>query len=81
MGETIVTRGGQITLTKDVRRKLEVTEGDTMIVNTMGSTILVSKKDPRAFDKGGFLPSDFKKILKKIRKFPEERLKRFGIIE
>ena len=80
MTEVMVTRGGQITLTKDVREKIGVEEGDVMTVNTSGNIILISKKDPSIFEKHDFLPPNFEKILKKIRNSPEERLKRFGII-
>ncbi len=80
MGEVVVTRGGQITLTKDIRDKLHIEEGDTIIVNTIGDTIIAGKRDPRIFERGGFLPENFEEVLKKIRSSPEERLKRFGII-
>ena len=81
MTEVVVTRGGQITITRSVREKLAVEEGDIVIVNTLGSLMLVSKKDPAVFNKHGFLPDNFEKLLKKIRSSPEERLKRFGIIQ
>ena len=80
MSETMVTRGGQITLTKDIREKLHISEGDTIIINSIGETIVASKKNPAAFDKHSFLPENFEKTLKKIRSSPEERLRRFGII-
>lgn len=80
MTETTVTRGGQITLTKDIREKLDIAEGDTLIVNTIGETVMVSKKDIRIFEKHSFLPENFDKILENIRKFSlSERLKRLGI--
>lgn len=80
MTETTVTRGGQITLTKDIREKLDIAEGDTLIVNTIGETAVVSKKDIHVFEKHGFLPENFDKILESIRKFSlPERLKRLGI--
>ncbi len=37
-------------------------------------------KDPAIFNKHNFLPENFEKLLKKIRSSPEERLKRFGLI-
>ena len=79
MTEVVVTRGGQITLTRDVREKLHISEGDTIIVNTLGETILASKRNPKIFEKHSFLPENFETVLKKIRSSPEERLKRFGI--
>ena len=80
MGEVIVTRGGQITLTKDVREKLDIREGDTIVVNTMGDIIIAGKRDTEVFEKHDFLPENFQKTLKKIKSSPEERLKRFGIV-
>lgn len=81
MAETIMTRGGQITISKEFRKRLNVEEGDIVTVNTIGEIMLVSKKDSNVLDKSGFLPENFDKLLKKIRSSPEERLKRFGIIE
>lgn len=80
MTEVVVTRGGQMTLTRDVREKLHISEGDTIIVNTIGDMIMASKRDPNVFEKHDFLPENFEKTLKKIRLSPEERLKRFGIV-
>ena len=80
MGEVIVTRGGQITLTKDIREKIHVEEGDIIMVNTLGNLIVASKVDPSAFDKRDFLPENFEKVLKSIRSSPESRLKKLGII-
>ena len=80
MAEVIVTRGGQITLTKDVREKLRISVGDIVNVNIIGNTALVSKRNPDIFDKHDFLPANFSKTLAEIRGFSvEERLKRLGI--
>ncbi len=80
MPEVIVTRGCQITLTKDVRERLAVKEGDVIILNVMDNILIASKRDPKIWDRvGDFLPDNFDKILKKIRSSPEERLKRLGI--
>ncbi|TAL45684.1 MAG: AbrB/MazE/SpoVT family DNA-binding domain-containing protein [Chitinophagaceae bacterium] len=80
MPEVMVTRAGQITLTKDVRDKLNVKEGDIIIVNVLGNTIIASKRNPAAFEKRDFLPDDFGKVLKSIRTSPQGRFKRLGII-
>lgn len=82
MTEVIVTRGGQITLTKDVREKLGIAEGDIMSVNVLGETAIVSKRNPRALEIHHFLPDNFSKTLHELRSFSwEKRLKRLGIIE
>ena len=81
MTEVVVTRAGQITLTKDVREKLNIREGDIVVINTTGSTVTISKRNPAVFDKvRPFLPEHFETILKKIRTAPTARLKRLGIL-
>ena len=79
--ETLVTRGGQITLTKEIREKTSISEGDRVILNTLGEVIMISKKNPKVFDDiKGFLPEKFEKILVKIRTDEKERMKRLGIL-
>jgi AbrB family looped-hinge helix DNA binding protein len=81
-GETTVTRGNQITLTKETREKLGISEGDRLVVNVSGSVITISKKNSAVFDDfDDFLPASFERTLKKIRTDEKERLKRLGIIE
>ena len=80
--ETIVTRGSQITLTKEIREKLHIKEGDRLVLNIQGDVLMVSKKDARIFDKiESFLPDKFEYILKKIRFDARDRLKRLGITQ
>ena len=79
--ETVVTRGNQITLTKEIREKMNVAEGDRVILNLEGGILLVSKRDPKVFDDfEDFLPDNFDKIMKKMRADEKERLKRLGVI-
>ena len=79
--ETLVTRGGQITLTKEIRERTSIGEGDRVILNTMGEIIMISKKNPKVFDDvQSFLPENFEKILIKIRTDEKERMKRLGIL-
>ena len=82
MSEVVVTRNGQITLTKTIREKLNIREGDVVILNTMDNLIIVAKRDPSIFDKAlDYLPDNFPKILSQIRKNAEERFKKLGITE
>ena len=82
MEETVVTRGSQITLNKEIREKLNIKEGDRLVLNIQGAVLVVSKKDSRVFDKiESFLPDKFEDIMKKIRFDVKERLKRFGITQ
>ncbi len=79
---TVVTRGSQITLTKDIREKAGIREGDRVILNVVGNTVVVAKRDPSVFDNiKGFLPENFDEIMKKMRTDSRERLKRLGIIK
>jgi|GEM_PF-2361338 len=81
MAETTITRGGQITLTKDIREKLDLHIGDTVQLNLVGSAVLVSKKDPAVFGKGNFLPENFTELRRKHRKTTTiDRLKKQGIL-
>ena len=68
MVEIIVTRGGQITLTKDIRTKLNIKEGDSVNLNSIGKIIILSRKDPKAFEIGNFLPDNFSKTIEETRK-------------
>lgn len=81
MAETTVTRSGQITLTKDVREKLHINEGDTLLLNICGESVLISKKNPKAFETRAFLPSNFSKTLKEMRKLSySKRLHKLGVL-
>ena len=76
MSEVKVTRGSQITLTQDVREKICVKEGDTVVLNIVDGQIMVSKKNPEAFETEGFLPEDFEESLDSMRKDSSNRLER-----
>lgn len=82
MTEVTVTRGGQITLTKDIREHLGIKEGDNLILNVLGDLAIISKKDPSVFDKHHFLPDTFPKVLDAMRSSASlhPRLKRLGIL-
>ncbi len=80
--EVVVTRGSQITLTKEIREKAHIKEGDIVILNIVGDTVLISKKDPKIFDNlKAFLPANFTKVLSKLHYDHTARLKKLGIIE
>ena len=80
MPTVVVTRGSQITLTKEVREKLHVKEGDRVTVNTIGRVALISKQDPTVWDRAGdFLPEDFEATMAALRADTTERLRRLGI--
>ena len=82
MSESIVTRNGQVTLTKEIRAKLGIVEGDTINLNLIGDSLIISKKDPNSWDKiGSFLPANFNKIVRELRSNTSARLNRLGIYE
>lgn len=79
MSEVAVTRGSQITLTKEVREKIGIEEGDVVTVNVSGDQVIITKKDPEAFESTGFLPEDFEKMVSEMRGDSTERLE--GLME
>jgi len=80
-GKTIVTRGNQITLTKDIREKLKIKEGDRLILNLEGDMLIVTKRNSKVLDDlKGFLPKNFEADLRGMRTDEIKRLKRLGII-
>lgn len=80
MAQTIVTRGSQITLTKEVREKLGIREGDVVTVNALGGMVVITKRDPAAWRRTrDFLPERFDKVLAALRKDGRERLRRLGV--
>ena len=81
MHEVVVTRNGQITLSKGLRKELGILEGDKIIMNKLKGVIILAKKDPAIWDKiGEFLPKNFGDVLEKIREPSTKRFKKLGII-
>lgn len=81
MAEVTVTRNHQVTLTKDVRDKLGIREGDKVIVNVLGDVALITKRDPDTFrDAASFLPEDFESTLSEMRGDTDERLRDLGLV-
>lgn len=81
MTEVVVTRHGQITLTKELREELGIKEGDKVIVNKENGFAIISKKDMSVWDRlGDFLPDNFEKVLEKIRSDSTKRFKAVGLI-
>lgn len=82
MSQSTVTRNGQVTLTKEIREKLNISEGDIININIMGESVIISKKDVDVWDKiNSFLPENFEKVLSDLRGDTSLRLKRLGIYE
>lgn len=78
---SLVTRGCQITLGKDIREDLNIDVGTPVTVNKMGSMIIIQKIDEKVWDKAGdFLPENFDSVLRKIRTDETSRLKKLGVL-
>jgi len=58
--ESIVTRGNQITLTREIREKMHIIVGDIVTLNIDGDILMISKRNPKVFDDfEEFLPERF----------------------
>lgn len=80
MPQVVVTRGAQITLSKEVRDRLGIREGDVVTVNTFGDVAVISKRDPAVWrEVSDFLPERFEKVLADLRGDARERHKRLGL--
>jgi len=65
---------GQITLPKEIRKDLNIKEGDTLIVEKTDGDIII-KKGKTIFDYIGFLPKPDISIEEMIEKATEEAVK------
>ena len=82
MTSVIVTRNGQITISKEIRDELGIREGDYVSLNVVNHAILVSKKNPAVFDNfNSFLPENFEQVLKGLRSGTYKRLRKLGITQ
>jgi AbrB family looped-hinge helix DNA binding protein len=76
-----VTRNAQVTIPKNVREALGVTEGDKVTVRVEGNRIVLEKVAEDVWsDCTDFLPEDFEKVLEKLRGDSRERFKRLGLM-
>ena len=80
MTTVVVTRRCRITLPEDIRKKLEVKEGDHITINVVGRAAIMTKGDPTVWQRSGnFLPPAFDKTLAARRTDTTERLRKLGI--
>ena len=82
MGSTVVTRGYQITIPKDVRIMTDIHIGDTLVVNSIGENIEVKKlaaKDIESCFGIWTEVEDSVAFVRKIREGSEKRLKRLWL--
>ncbi len=82
MASVTVTRHSQVTIPKEIRKAVGISEGDKIHMKVIeGDKILIEKADKDAWrDCTDFLPEDFEKVLNQIRSDSTARFKRLGLI-
>ena len=81
MNSVIVTRHSQVTIPKDIREAVGISEGDRLKMRVEGKRIVIEKANGEAWkDCTDFLPEDFEKLLKSLRTDSTDRFKRLGLV-
>jgi AbrB family looped-hinge helix DNA binding protein len=81
LSSVTVTRHSQVTIPKEIREAVGITEGDTVKMRVEGDKIVIEKADEDVWsDCTDFLPEDFEKILTTMRTDSTKRFKRLGLI-
>ena len=76
-----VTRNAQVTIPKEVRRALGISEGDRVTVRVERNRAIIEKVAEDAWsDCTNFLVGNFEKVLPKLRRDSRKRFKRLGLI-
>lgn len=80
MSVVTVTRNAQVTIPKDVREALGISEGDRVTVRVEEGRAVIEKVSEDVWlDCTDFLPDDFEKVLSKLREDHRKRLRRLGL--
>jgi AbrB family looped-hinge helix DNA binding protein len=82
MKSVTVTRHSQVTIPKEIREEVGITEGDKLNMRVVeGNKIMIEKTSEEAWkDCTNFLPEDFEKVLASIRVDSTSRFKRLGLV-
>jgi AbrB family looped-hinge helix DNA binding protein len=82
MALATVTRHSQVTIPKEIRDLVGITEGDRVRMKVVeGNKIVIEKANEDAWkDCTDFLPEDFEKMLKSLRVDSTSRFKRLGLV-
>jgi len=82
MASVTVTRHSQVTIPKEIREVVGITEGDKVNMRVVeGNKIIIEKADTQVWtDCTDFLPEDFEKTLTTMRTDATQRFKRLGLI-
>ncbi len=82
MASVTVTRHSQVTIPKEIREAVGITEGDKVKMKVVeGNKIVIEKANEEAWnDCADFLPVDFEKLLTSLRTDSTSRFKRLGLV-
>jgi AbrB family looped-hinge helix DNA binding protein len=82
MASVTVTRHSQVTIPKEIREAVGITEGDKVQMKIVdGNKIMIEKADTETWkDCTNFLPEDFEKMLKSLHTDSTKRFKRLGLV-
>jgi AbrB family looped-hinge helix DNA binding protein len=82
MASVTVTRHSQVTIPKEIREAVGITEGDRVKMKVVeGNKIMIEKANEDAWkDCTDFLPEDFEKLLTSLRSDSTSRFKRLGLV-
>ena len=82
MASATVTRHSQVTIPKEIRKAVGITEGDRLKMMVVeGNKILIEKANEDVWrDCTDFLPEDFEKLVKSLRNDSRDRFKRLGLV-
>ena len=81
MASVTVTRHSQVTIPKEIREIVGISEGDQVNMKVVeGNKIVIEKADAEVWsDCTDFLPEDFEKIVSAMRLDSINRFKRLGL--
>lgn len=82
MASSTVTRHSQVTIPKEIREQVGISEGDIVKMKVVeGKKILIEKANEEVWeDCTDFLPENYEKLLKSIRADSRDRFKRLGLV-
>ena len=82
MASVTVTRHSQVTIPKEIRKAVGITEGDKVKMKVVeGNKIVIEKVNQEVWtDCTDFLLEDFEKILASLRTDSTVRFKRLGLV-
>lgn len=82
MASVTVTRHSQVTIPKEIREAVGITEGDKVKMKVVdGNKIVIEKANEEVWkDCTDFLPEDFEKVLATLRTDSTNRFKRLGLV-